>query len=163
MTTDTAWTDLPGVWTNLQIATALMNAIWPDDGDEDKPLKHAIVDAERVCRQMRDEMAARLKAAQERIAELEAPLPPIYALAAAMEPDWSSAPAWAVWWAVDKDGGKFWYERQPELHLTDEMWKTPYGRHLGDRLAEWEPIDYADWQSSLRHRQPQQASGEDVV
>lgn len=27
--------------------------------------------------------------------------------------DWSQAPKWANWSAMDKDGGCFWYERRP--------------------------------------------------
>lgn len=63
--TDT-WTDTPSVWTNLRIANALTDAIL--SGDEDKPLKHAVFDAERICRQMRDEM---IEAAQTAIAEAQ--------------------------------------------------------------------------------------------
>jgi hypothetical protein len=29
-------------------------------------------------------------------------------------PDWSKAPEWARFWALDSDGGSWWYERRPD-------------------------------------------------
>jgi hypothetical protein len=29
-------------------------------------------------------------------------------------PDWSEAPEWARFWALDSDGGAWWYERRPD-------------------------------------------------
>lgn len=31
------------------------------------------------------------------------------------EPDWSQAPEWAQWWAVDASGIAGWYEQEPEI------------------------------------------------
>lgn len=31
----------------------------------------------------------------------------------APEPDWSSAPKWAMWWACDAGGDAFWWESKP--------------------------------------------------
>lgn len=31
-----------------------------------------------------------------------------------MELDWSKAPKWAGWWALDKCGNAIWYEEKPE-------------------------------------------------
>jgi hypothetical protein len=35
-------------------------------------------------------------------------------------PDWSQAPEWAQWWAVDPDGSAYWFEEEPVV--TDECW-----------------------------------------
>ena len=35
-----------------------------------------------------------------------------------MQPDWSTAPDWANYWALDTDGF-FWFENKPEW---DESW-----------------------------------------
>jgi len=35
-------------------------------------------------------------------------------------PDWSKAPAWANYWAVDINGSAFWYKKEPEPDLDDE-------------------------------------------
>lgn len=33
-------------------------------------------------------------------------------------PDWSQAPDWANWWAVDPNGYACWYQEEPVLSLT---------------------------------------------
>ena len=50
-----------------------------------------------------------------------------------MKPDWSSAPEWANWWAIDEahDGGFAewgWYENEPVLIDTyEQAFWTSYG------------------------------------
>ena len=36
------------------------------------------------------------------------------------EPDWSTAPLWAMWFVFDSDGEAWWYETKPYI-------KTKYG------------------------------------
>ena len=38
--------------------------------------------------------------------------------------DWSIAPSWANYWAMDSDGEAYWYERVPEIDVPDGVW-TP--------------------------------------
>src|SRR5688572_2979005 len=34
------------------------------------------------------------------------------------EPDWSQAPEWAQWWAVDANNSAYWYEIKPTLLIN---------------------------------------------
>lgn len=80
-----------------------------------------------------------------RLVTVEVPDAPVVAV-----PDWSTAPTWAMWWAMDEDGGAYWYEKQPELE--DEAWNNIHG-------SNWEQvvIDNPNWQNSLQARpQPPQ-------
>jgi hypothetical protein len=43
------------------------------------------------------------------------------------QPEWSSAPAWAQWWAVDYGGNAYWYELEPEANKSFGYWS-----HDGD-------------------------------
>lgn len=47
--------------------------------------------------------------------EVDAPQPDSAQEMPRVQPDWSSAPEWAEWWAVDCGGGAGWYESEPEL------------------------------------------------
>lgn len=169
------WTELPGVWTNLRIASALTDAILTNDA-EDKPLKYAVFDAERVCRQMRDEMAAQLAAAQSDIQELYELLEEAVTTAneyfarieqqheeirrfqagnaelrgkmTNLQPelDWSQAPPDAQWWAMDDNGQSYWFVECPTKHEKLGYWGSSAGAILaGETLAP-------GWESSLRQR-----------
>ena len=35
-----------------------------------------------------------------------------------MKPDWSNAPSWAQYLAMDEDGAWFWYENEPKQLLS---------------------------------------------
>ena len=62
---------------------------------------------------------------------------------AAMEPDWTEAPEWAMWWAIDEDGSAYWYVAKPEP--AGACWAT-------DSKCEYiQPTPIA-WRSSLRQR-----------
>ena len=62
---------------------------------------------------------------------------------AAMEPDWTKAPEWAMWWAIDEDGSTYWYVAKPEP--AGACWAT-------DNKCEYiQPAPIA-WRSSLRQR-----------
>lgn len=52
-------------------------------------------------------------------------------------PDWSQAPEWAQWWAVDWDGQAYWFGHKPyvlgEMGWVDrEFQQAPAGRAWGD-------------------------------
>lgn len=74
---------------------------------------------------------------RERVAELEA-------FQRGLSPDWASAPDWANYWAMDRDGTSFWYALKPTL--KDYYWNTngPYSQ-CEACLAE-------RWIDSLCHR-----------
>lgn len=74
---------------------------------------------------------------------------------AAMEPDWSKAPEWARWWAVDADGSPYWFEEKPEQHLV--TWQAASGQYED---SDREPN--ADWRTTLQQRlvPPADAGGE---
>ena len=48
-----------------------------------------------------------------RVAELEAQLGVAVVARTSVAPDWSTAPHWANWWAMDGDGTAWWYEDEP--------------------------------------------------
>lgn len=60
------------------------------------------------------------------------------------KPDWSQAPEWAKWWAVDGDNNANWYKRKPSIDDTEfYSWK----------YSEAPSFNYqGDWKNSLRSR-----------
>lgn len=42
-----------------------------------------------------------------------------------MKPDWSKAPKWAKWLAMDKFGDWYWFEDHPQWDKKTEDWKVP--------------------------------------
>ena len=38
-----------------------------------------------------------------------------------IEPNWEKAPAWAGWWAVDREGDAYWWEREPYCKMEKTM------------------------------------------
>lgn len=61
------------------------------------------------------------------------------------EPDWSQAPEWAKWWAIDKDRSAFWHYTKPknddiEFYQCGEFCDAPSFNYQGD------------WKNSLRKR-----------
>lgn len=41
------------------------------------------------------------------------------------KPDWSKAPEWAKWWAIDSDGVAYWYEMKPYPKSTGDWTGVP--------------------------------------
>lgn len=79
--------------------------------------------------------------------------------------DWSQAPEWAMWWAVDPAGWASWYQEEPVMYLTDNYsgWvvRTINGYQQGHDL-EAPSIDIPlgiDWRTLLRQRPPQGQEG----
>ena len=63
------------------------------------------------------------------------------------QPDWSQAPEWANWWAMDMDENCYWYE--DKLHLGDVEWD----RHSIGKSFKSKHYGYTgDWRNSLRKR-----------
>ena len=64
------------------------------------------------------------------------------------QPDWSQAPCWADWWAMDDCDYFWWYEKSPEMKnggwcvswASDDFEKAPSFNYQGN------------WQESLRKR-----------
>lgn len=85
-----------------------------------------------------DEEVARLQAALDRPQGLQ--------------PDWSEAPSWASWWAVDADGEAFWYEKQPKAHPYN--WSWWYKADVGEIQAcpAILSLGSLDWRESARER-----------
>jgi hypothetical protein len=86
----------------------------------------------------------------DRYDHFEAALAWLDAQAAAPEPDWTTAPDWAQWWAVDEDGRTYWYNRQPYVEKADD------GCWDGNGKFEWNgdvtlPVG-VDWRTTLRRR-----------
>lgn len=74
-------------------------------------------------------------------------------LSQAPEPDWSKAPEWAEWWAVNADGGVAWFENKPTIWVSVVYcgWESNKGRWktILDRLEL--PLG-VDWRTTLRKR-----------
>ena len=62
---------------------------------------------------------------------------------AAIEPDWSEAPDWAQYWAMDADGFQWWYAEKPSRLAT--CWNG------GGRVARL-PERVLGWRNTLRER-----------
>ena len=58
------------------------------------------------------------------------------------KPDWSTAPAWAQYLAMDEDGMFFWYENKPRA--GEESWVVYEGRA--------ERAGHGTWRDSLQER-----------
>ena len=64
----------------------------------------------------------------------------------ALKPDWSKAPKWANWWAVDADGIAVWFERRPQafanrwcatLHSNNLPSNHTEDRRLNTQVLNW--------------------------
>jgi hypothetical protein len=70
------------------------------------------------------------------------------------EADWSHAPEWAMYHAIDKDGSGHWWEKAPVLNDKYTWWlydwsvPGPHYRHGRDKGRP----DDIDWRTTLRQR-----------
>lgn len=64
----------------------------------------------------------------------------------AIEPDWSKAPEWARYWAMDESSGAWWYEKEPECKGDDGVW-SGFCRTKHDIIC-------TAWRDSL-HKRPE--------
>lgn len=70
------------------------------------------------------------------------------------QPDWSQAPEWANWWAMDADRKSHWLSKEPYLNDSVGEWIL---RNNGEGLDNifLPSLDYGytgDWRESLRKR-----------
>lgn len=77
------------------------------------------------------------------------------------KPDWSQAPEWANWWAVDGNGAT-WYEYEP---IADRLGDWTVGNDWDD-MGQWDsagdieiPIGI-DWRTLKEQRQKEAANGQ---
>ena len=63
------------------------------------------------------------------------------------QPDWSKAPEWAKWWAMDADRSCYWFSNKPTMESVT-WWAITYS------IADLAPsFDYdGNWKDSLRER-----------
>jgi len=59
--------------------------------------------------------------------------------------DWSKAPQWANYWAMDDDGVAFWHSGRPRIDRDDGEWRSS-GRAKQAPEFDWEA---EDWDASL--------------
>lgn len=89
----------------------------------------------------RNDLRAKLDAAHTELHELR-----IRAGSGHPEPNWSQAPEWATWWAVDDNGESYWFDSRPKCNYTLGYWGGDVSSVL-DKAGKW-----FNWASSLRQR-----------
>lgn len=68
------------------------------------------------------------------------------------QPDWSQAPDWAQWWAVDSCGHPFWFENKPYFRRQEPscVWHNQKGK---EQRLSWLDLPVGiDWRCTLRER-----------
>lgn len=73
--------------------------------------------------------------------ELDVPMRPV--------PDWSKAPEWAQWWAIDPDCNVTWHKKEPEVifwYWFSEGGETDVGNFVDIPLG-------IDWRT-LKEKRP---------
>lgn len=73
-------------------------------------------------------------------------------------PDWSQAPDWATWWAVDPDGICNWFSQEPILteYTSARNVIGPHWSHVGSKQSVYDAINIplgVDWRL-LKQRRP---------
>jgi hypothetical protein len=75
-----------------------------------------------------------------------------------VQPNWAGAPDWAKFWAVDSDGGAYWYRSQPTYDRKYGGWMRPLNYDEPDVSFDdcWPPNESdnwdIDWEQTLRSR-----------
>lgn len=64
-----------------------------------------------------------------------------------MKPQWSDAPEWAKWLAMDANGEWWWFQRQPVTASEWRMERSPDGQ-----LSEATPQPDPNWRDTLEPR-----------
>lgn len=67
-------------------------------------------------------------------------------LPAAPAPDWSSAPSWAMWWAMDSSGHAYWYSEKPRASERYLTWESS-----GDN-DDAGIVEHENWRTTLHAR-----------
>jgi hypothetical protein len=69
------------------------------------------------------------------------------------EPDWSIAPSWAMWFAINVDGRAWWYGTEPKLSQWFGCWVPKLWEEKFSCEYEFVGLLYCDdWEQSLRQR-----------
>lgn len=66
-----------------------------------------------------------------------------------MKVDWSKAPEWANYHAIDEDGRGYFYEEKPELFTITQCWNSNLRLTRDDDGKQW---DVDDWKETLTER-----------
>ena len=79
-----------------------------------------------------------------------------------LQPDWSKAPEWANWWAVNDDGGfGIWYEAEPKPRIAIPIWQEPEGTRAQNSGNVVLPFGI-EWRNTLRQR-PQEPTPQPAI
>jgi hypothetical protein len=62
-------------------------------------------------------------------------------------PDWSDAPSWANWWAMNGDGHAYWYAAEPTYNTQCDIWQITI-----DPQYKMVYAATIDWSNTLRRR-----------
>lgn len=46
-----------------------------------------------------------------------------------IKPEWSNAPEWANYMAMDQSGKWFWFENEPKLDEAEGIWRPNMGKN----------------------------------
>lgn len=69
------------------------------------------------------------------------------------QPDWSQAPEWANWWAMDKNGKGFWHSLTPSRDQSMVDWVVDFSSGSDFSYKVSPNFNYTgDWRDSLRKR-----------
>jgi len=69
------------------------------------------------------------------------------------QPDWSQAPEWANWWAMDKNGKGFWHSLTPSRDQSMADWVVDFSSGIDFSYKVSPDFNYTgDWRNSLRKR-----------
>ena len=71
----------------------------------------------------------------------------------APEPDWSKAPKWCCWWAVNEDGTATWFGPRPSL--GSRWWYVRQNSthcNVTSHAARHVDLNGCDWQETLRYK-----------
>ena len=67
--------------------------------------------------------------------------------------DWSRAPNWANWWAMDANNCGYWFEEKPEIDKNYNWWGSDFKTRA---KFDWHANDYnlsgIDWRDTLTRR-----------
>lgn len=71
-----------------------------------------------------------------------------------MKPDWTKAPEWAQWWAVDEIGMAIWWEQEPSKSENENEWAEWFVSNDSRRFLDGfsKEIPYTNWRNSLTKR-----------
>lgn len=67
------------------------------------------------------------------------------------KPNWARSPRWAMWWTVDEDGGAYWHEMKPFIHLLGDTGLWVSDGRLWSIGTETIPNDLK-WQDLIEER-----------